>query len=79
MARNLIKYQNMEQFENEQGNQFSVDSIIPGVAYVKDGSMPGPEIVNDSVVAGASSQAPDGSAVFYNEEMVIDPGFQGGL
>lgn len=73
MAKNLIKYQNMEQFIDEQGNPRSVESIVPGVAYVKDGSMPGPAL-HDSL-----GEAPDSSVVFYNEEMTIDPGFQGGL
>jgi hypothetical protein len=52
-----------------------VESIVPGVAYVKDGSTPGPAL-HDSL-----GEAPDNSAVFYNEDMAIDvdPGFQGGL
>ena len=73
MAKNLIKYQNMEQFIEEQGNPRSVESIVPGVAYVKDGSTPGPTL-HDSF-----GETPDNSVVFYNEDMAIDPGDQLGL
>ena len=68
MARNLIKYQNMEEFVEAQENDQVVESIVPGVAYVKEGPQPGPEIIDidDSFIAGAPMPAPDGSATFYN-------------
>lgn len=56
MARNLIKYQNIEEFIEAQSNENVVDSIVPGVAYVKEGK---------EVPTGFP--APDGSEALYNE------------
>lgn len=74
MARNLIKYQNMEEFVGAQENDHVVESIVPGVAYVKEGPQPGPEIIDidDQFTIGTAMPAPDGSATFYND--VPQPG-----
>ena len=74
MARNLIKYQNMEEFVEAQENDQVVESIVPGVAYVKEEPQPGPEIIDidDQLTFGAGMPAPDGSATFYND--VPQPG-----
>jgi hypothetical protein len=56
MARNLIKYQNIEQFSNEQENVDVVTSVVPGVAYVKEGKE-----------TPTGFPAPDGSESLYNE------------
>ena len=69
MARNLIKYQNMGEFVEAQENDQVVESIVPGVACVKEGPHPGPEIIDidDQFAIGAGMPAPDGSATFYND------------
>jgi hypothetical protein len=77
MARNLIKYQNMEEFVEAQENDQVVESIVPGVAYVKEGPQPGPEIIDidDQLTFGTGMPAPDGSATFYNDIPQPDPRF----
>lgn len=67
MSRNLLKYKNMEEFVQAQENDQNVESIFPGVAYVKE-MVPTPnnEQPNEGVL-GAGYPAPDGSGVFYNE------------
>ena len=77
MARNLIKYQNMEEFVAAQENDQVVESIIPGVAYVKEGPQPEfePIDIDDSFIAGAPMPAPDGSATFYNDVPQPGPSF----
>jgi len=58
----------MEKFVEAQENDQVVESIVPGVAYVKEGPQPGPEIIgiDDQFAIGAGMPAPDGSATFYN-------------
>lgn len=67
MSRNLLKYQNMEEFIEAQENDQNVESIFPGVAYVKEMA---PITNNEQPIEGvnrAGYPAPDGSGVFYNE------------